>query len=166
MQKSCDLLNSEEVRYPGVYCHVIMYKFVLCQSCDHTSAGPPLSSTSTICTEQIVYFTPSRLKWLKSGGMIYRSGSVMVLQNALLLSFGEIVDILVYNVDQCLFVVKKITTVCFLVHYHAYEVSQNPSTYLVCTLNDFIDHHPLSLHTLSLSNTIVIPFKYHIIETF
>jgi hypothetical protein len=74
--------------------------------------------------------------------------------------FGDIV----FGVDQCLFVVQKYRTECFLSHYHAYEVSKD-SSYSVYTASDFADYHPLCMYVLS-NNKKVIPLKYHIIEKF
>lgn len=86
----------------------------------------------------------------------------MVLESALLPVFGEIKDIVVYNVDECLFVVQMYTTECFLHHFHAYEVNMD-SVMHACIPTDLADYHPLTMFTLS-NATKVIPVKYHLIE--
>ena len=36
--------------------------------------------------------------------------------------FGEIVEILVSPINECLFVLKLLTSLCFCAHLHSYEV--------------------------------------------
>lgn len=86
----------------------------------------------------------------------------MILESLMLPLFGEVKDILVFNVNTCLFVIKKYITECFLHHYHAYEVLED-TTYCVDRPMNFVDYHPLSLYTLS-NGKKVISLKYHVIE--
>ena len=86
------------------------------------------------------------------------------MESSLVPQFGKIVDIIVYDIDVCAFLLQEYVTECFSSHFHSYEVSiARPHTYCVCKQSDFVDYHPLCMYQLS-SNTTVIPLKYHIME--
>ena len=68
--------------------------------------------------------------------------------------FGIITDIVVHHADH---------VYCFNSHFHAYEVSKTKD-YDFCTHSDLIDHHVLSLYSLSSYTTCFIPMKYHLEE--
>ena len=47
------------------------------------------------------------------GGTQYKPGALVVLYNSLLPVFGEITDILVFNVDECYFIIQEYETEYF-----------------------------------------------------
>lgn len=87
----------------------------------------------------------------------------MVLQSNLLPLFGVLIDIFFHNAEYY-FVCSVLHTECYNAHFHAYEVSNAPVEYTVCTHSDLIDHHVLSRYNLSTSSSQFIPMKYHLIE--
>ena len=88
------------------------------------------------------------------------------MESALLPLFGKIVDIIVYNVDTCVFLLQEYVTECYSSHFHSYEVSIGPYyTYRACEQTDFVDYHPLCVYSLP-SGTQYVPLKYHITENF
>ena len=44
------------------------------------------------------------VSWAKIGGTVYKRGATLVIENDLLPRFGKVIDIVVYNVDRCVFV--------------------------------------------------------------
>ena len=85
------------------------------------------------------------------------------MQSDLLPLFGIITDIVVHHADHVYFVCNVLHTECFNSHFHAYEVSKTKD-YDFCTHSDLIDHHVLSLYSLSSYTTCFIPMKYHLEE--
>ena len=60
--------------------------------------------------------------------------------------FGEIKNIFVYDIDECLFVVQEYVTECFVSHFHSYEVTyREPASYRLCHPKNLVDYYPLSL---------------------
>ena len=102
---------------------------------------------------------------MKCGTTTYKPGYFVVLESSLLPLFGEIKDILVYNVDECVFVIQTYTTLCYLNHFHSYEVSKDPGSFQALQPSHLIDYHPLFLYTLP-NNKTVIPLKYYLAEFF
>ena len=104
------------------------------------------------------------VSWAKCGSTTYKPGNFVVVESALLPSFGEVLEILVYNISECLFVLQIYNTECFLSHFHAYEVSKTLICH-ACVPNNFVDYHPLSLYILS-GHKKVISCKYYLIQNF
>ena len=99
------------------------------------------------------------------GGTQYKPGALVVLYNSLLPVFGEITDILVFNVDECYFIIQEYETEYFSKHYHSYEVKmKNPSLFHAYQPNKLADYHPLCSYTIM--GSLKVPLKYHIIESF
>ena len=94
---------------------------------------------------------------------MYKRGAVVVLKNMLLPEFGLITDIIVYDVDCCLFVCHMLITNCYAPHFHSFEVKlSEPSVIEVVKQTALADYHPLGLY--SLSSHSYVSFKYHIME--
>lgn len=108
---------------------------------------------------KIMYY---RIQWAKLGNTKYQRGVFIILQSSILPSFGEILDVIVINIDTCLFVIREYTTECFLHHYQAYEVSKNQAV-SVYKFSDFVDYYPLTSYTLQNGKKVII-LKYHIVE--
>lgn len=78
-------------------------------------------------------------------------------------TFGEIVDILQTEAEETLFILRKLCTIQFHVHYHAYEVMPT-SSILILTQNEFCDHHPLHVcKSFGSSSYLFVSLKYHIL---
>ena len=87
---------------------------------------------------------------------------MVVLDCDLLPQFGIIHEIVVTDVYQPLLVCEKITTNCFLPHYHAYEVIRpKPPVFCICKQSELYDYSVLSLYHVC---SIFIPLKYFLVE--
>lgn len=75
--------------------------------------------------------------------------------------FGEIVEIFVTPLGECLFVLKVLATVCFCIHLHSYEVGLTSET-IVARQNELLDHYPL--HTIRLNGRCFVRLKYNICD--
>ena len=97
---------------------------------------------------------------------MYKPGAIVVLSNQLLPEFGQIIDIILYDVDHCLFVCHIFDTLSFVSHFHSFQV-RDPITCIMKVIKqaDLADHHPLGLSSLSsYSHSKFVPLKYHVIE--
>ncbi len=89
-----------------------------------------------------------RAKWIRVKGSKYSLGSVVTLEAGIFPTFGLIIDILIVDVDNYLFVCEVPKTCQFDSHYHAYLLEKEDITSLaVVTPNDLADFHVLSLYT-------------------
>ncbi len=102
-----------------------------------------------------------RVSWVKFGTTTYKPKNFVVVENKLLPKFGEIIEILVYNIKDCIFILQLYNTECFFHHYHAYEVTKTQILFSLSPKN-LVDYHPLSL--FPVQNIFVVPLKYHLIE--
>lgn len=100
-------------------------------------------------------------------GCTYKPNQIVITSSDLLPCFGMIIDIYVTDVDNIYLVLKKLDTISFVSHFHAYCVSfTQPITYLVTKISHLYDSHPLSLYIESSSNEMYVPLKYHIVESY
>ena len=82
---------------------------------------------------------------------------------ALVPTFGHIVDVLVFDVDNFYIAYQLLETKCYSHHYHAYEVSYPPEKeYAISKASNFIDNPLLGIY--KEQSTFYISLKYHIIE--
>ena len=97
---------------------------------------------------------------------MYKHGAIILVENHLLPEFAEITDVIVYDVDHCLFVCHLLVTHCFLNHFHSFEVQYSePPVVKLIKQTELADHHPLGLYSLpSYSLSKFVSFKYHVIE--
>ena len=114
-----------------------------------------------------VVFTAStfsrRSSWVKTNGVTYKPKNIVVLGTSMSMPvFGEIISILITEVTRCHFVCELFTTDSFNPHFHAYEVRRHglPIPIVICSQQDFVDHHVLALY--HVSNLELIPLKYHL----
>ena len=98
---------------------------------------------------------------------MYKPGAIVLLENHLLPEFAEITDIIVYDVDHCLFVCHPFITNCFVCHFHSFEVQDSEqSAVKFIKQTELADHHTLGLYSLpSRSHSKFVPLKYHVIES-
>ena len=97
------------------------------------------------------------------GGTHYKVGAFVVVDSSLLPEFACIVDIVVTEGFDCVFVCEKYTSLCFNAHFHSYEVIKcSPSLICAVMQGDLIDFHTYSTH--SISNVSFIRLKYHVTE--
>ena len=102
--------------------------------------------------------------WVKIGGSLYKTDAIVAISSNLLPIFGQILAIVMLNVDQCYFVCEILATDSFNSHYHAYEIRKQefPTPIIVCHQSAFIDHHVLSLDHVSSFNFVSL--KYYLPE--
>ena len=72
------------------------------------------------------------VSWAKCGSTTYKPGNFGVVESALLPSFGKVLEILVYNISECLFVLQIYNTECFLSHFQPMKC-QNSDLSCMCT---------------------------------
>ena len=76
--------------------------------------------------------------------------------------FGEIVEIIfVSPINECLFVLKLLTSLCFCAHLHSYEVGLTSIIIIIARQREFLDHYPL--HTTTLNSRYFVRLKYSIV---
>lgn len=105
--------------------------------------------------------------WVELGGTMYKCGAFVVTSSELLPQFSQIVDIVVTERSQCVFIREEYETNCFCKHFHAYEIAENNTCtheLHVIQQSSLVDFHPLSRH--SVSNSFYICMKYHVVEQF
>ena len=79
--------------------------------------------------------------------------------------FGRVLDIIVTQSKDCLFVLQPFIVVTFNQHYNAYEVVQLPNEYTICRHKDLLDHHVLCISKCfkhDLANKNFVCLKYHV----
>ena len=59
--------------------------------------------------------------------------------------FGKVLDIVVTESGNCLFVLEPYVVKTFNKHFNAYEVHPLSNGYMVCQQKDFADYHVLSI---------------------
>ena len=92
-------------------------------------------------------------------GSHYPKGCIVLLNSSP--TFGQLLDILIFNVDEVLFTCEVLKTVHFVPHFHAYEVCrEKPCPLVFCKQNDFADDHVLGVY--SIDNCMYIVPKYNI----
>ena len=98
-------------------------------------------------------------------GTKYNKGSVVVLSNDSLPSFGEIIDIFIDSKEHYL-VCATLYTICFKAHFHAYEISRTAvnQQYIICTPSYLKDHQVYCFYNIATHPNHFIPMKYHIVE--
>ena len=102
---------------------------------------------------------------MKIGGTVYKPGAVVILKSELLPEFGEIIDVIVNNVDECWLVCKVYLTMCFAPHFHAYKVLCSHPVIRLIQQSNLLDNHPLSLYRIHQHpGSKFVPLKCHIIE--
>ncbi len=107
------------------------------------------------------------VSWVEVGGTVYKPGAFVVLADNILPKFHFIIDIIVFNVQQFMFLCKPYTTNCIIPHFNSYEIYETESCpVLFCSYNNLLDYHPLSSFLLpSYPNSKFIPIKYNYVET-
>ena len=102
-------------------------------------------------------------------GTRYCEGSVVVLNSDIHPTFGHIIDIVIVDVDNPLFICEVLETREFISHVHAFVVkkkSQTPIPITVIKQQELADHHVLGLYKLRHfqdSFSFYIVPKYHIL---
>lgn len=87
------------------------------------------------------------VKWVQIKGTRYSKGSVTVIEADIIPTFGLIIDLLMVDVDVCLFVCEVLTSEYFEEHLHAFKVSkESPVSLAICRHKELADHHVLSLY--------------------
>lgn len=79
--------------------------------------------------------------------------------------FGKIMDILVWSMGKCIFVIIPYVGDNFFNHYNAYEVRPDNSNYIFQTPDNLADHRTLSLSTSfsqHLRNKAFVSLKYQV----
>ena len=95
-------------------------------------------------------------------GRVFKPGSIVIHNVDLVPTFGLIVDILVFNVDDYYIVYELLETECFSHHYNVYEVShQMMKEYKLCKPYKLKDNTVLGVY--KLESRLYVPLKYHII---
>ena len=80
-------------------------------------------------------------------GTKYSQGGVTVLEADIIPTFGLIIDLLVVDVDICLFVCEVLVVECFEEHLHAFKVfKERPASLAICKHKELADYHVLSLY--------------------
>ena len=77
--------------------------------------------------------------------------------------FGEIMDIFVTPVGECLFILRLLLTVGLCAHFHSYEVAYS-SNIVVSRQHEFVDHYPLHIVKLHSELAGFIRLKYHYLQ--
>lgn len=102
-------------------------------------------------------------------GTTYIVGSVIALASDALPIFGEILNILMIDVDDPYFVCEIFHTEDYDTHLHAYVVtSQSPVHITLCQQSQLLDHHTLGLYKLCVygdtaSTWYIVP-KYVLVD--
>ncbi len=79
--------------------------------------------------------------------------------------FGKVLDIVVTESGDCLFVLIPYFVTAFNKHFNAYEVRPLRNEYLVCRQKDFSDYHILSISksfSRALSDKNFVSLKCHV----
>lgn len=79
--------------------------------------------------------------------------------------FGMVVDVIVTQSQDCLFILNPLEVVTFNKHYNAYEVKHLSSEHFICRHKDFLDNHILSISKSfmhGLCEKRFICLKYHV----
>ena len=107
------------------------------------------------------------VSWVRIQGTLCKAGAIVFIESHLLPEFAEITDIVLYDVDHCLFVCKPFITNCFVPHFHSFEVrnTDEPSAIFV-KQSDLADYHTVGLYSSpSHPGCKLISLKYHVIES-
>ena len=104
-----------------------------------------------------------RTKWAQLEGVRYSTSCIVVLStDSLNPIFGQIIDILLINIKQCLLVCEVLETEGFDEHYHAYVVTkQTPTPLTFCKQSDLSDFHTLGVYKHK-GEMFIVP-KYHLL---
>lgn len=80
--------------------------------------------------------------------------------------FGDIIDIVIFDVDVFYLVCEEYNTECFNSHFHAYEVYKHETPqYYVCRVNQLYDYYCLSKYELSSHSSVrFITLKYYLVD--
>lgn len=112
-------------------------------------------SLFTLCT--------CRSPWVEVCGTRYSRQSVVVLNCVLVPEFGVIQDIVLDDLQQPLFVCKKLLTDCFYYHYHSYKVvHSNPPVFCIKKQSALFDHSVLS--TYNVESSLYVHSVYYLVE--
>lgn len=104
-----------------------------------------------------------RLNWIEVLGTKYMSGGVVILSGEPDYSFGLIVDVVVFDVDNYFLVCEILNTDCFNAHLHAFEVSHSvPHAYSFVKQTNLADHSVLGLYKKGGNMFIVL--KYLVVK--
>ena len=98
---------------------------------------------------------------MKVNGITYNTGYIVVLSVNLTPLFGQIQNIIVYDINSYYFVCELLDTVCFCEHFHSYEISVT-SGIVIVKHNELYDHTPLYLY--HVNNQSYISLKYYLID--
>ena len=89
-----------------------------------------------------------RTKWIELKETRYSLGCIVVLNSSP--TFGLLIDILLTDVDEHLFVCETLKLERYAEHLHAYEVArEKPTPIAFCKQRDLSDYHPLALYKLT-----------------
>ena len=104
---------------------------------------------------------------MKIDGSEYRKSSVVLCHfEQGMPVFGEVIDIIVTELQECLFVVHPLVADYFDRHFHAYHiVSYNHHT-LVYRYSQFHDHNVLHTNRIhsTVDHSLYVCVKYHVFD--
>ena len=110
-------------------------------------------------------FVIYRANYVEINGIRYSNGCVVVLNtSAVIPIFGCVIDVLLTDVDNCLFVCEELQSEEFVEHFHAYKVNREIADAIplvICKHKEFSDYHVLGLYKHD-DSMYVVP-KYHLI---
>ena len=82
---------------------------------------------------------------------MYKKGAIVVLAaKEDLPVFGEIMVIVVVDVNRYFFVISVLHTICFVPHVHAYEVDYTTDKLCIIQPDELVGYHPLGLYTCTV----------------
>lgn len=110
-----------------------------------------------------------RTKWVEIQGTKYKLGDCVLHSfEGEIPVFGQIMDIVLPDLNHPKFILNPLFTVAFSSHVHAYEVSyQHSISVIVCSQSDFVDHSVLSLYqSYASASTFYVPLRYHVLSDY
>ena len=111
----------------------------------------------------IVNLYPRSVKWVQIKGCKYTLGSVIVIKADFIPTFGLIIDLLMVEVDICLFICEVDVTDHFVEHLHAFQIEREDTVSLaIMTHKELADYHVLSLYKHRQALYVVPKYSLHI----
>ena len=105
------------------------------------------------------------VSWVEISGTTYHRGDVVVTDTDLVPVFGVVEDIIVDSMQCHYLVCEVLSTICFVRHFHSYEVAtQSPTVYYICKPTSLFDNTVLGRYQLASHPSFFVPLKYHLVE--
>ena len=103
-----------------------------------------------------------RANWVEADGHLYKKGAVVLYSVDEIPGFGEIQALYVVNGANIVLKVKKLETISYFEHYHAYNLCSSPANHTTLLwLNTLPLVHPMHLHTVDRNKFVVLPYHIH-----